>query len=429
MERLKVLISAYACEPGKGSEPEVGWQWALQMARFHDVTVLTRANNEAAITEALKSMPPGGAPRFAFFDLRAPLPALKKRFGLHDAYHSLWQRAAHRAIGKLLRNEKFDLLHHVTFAGARYPTAVLGHGIPCIFGPVGGLESMPSEFLPWRYPRALIQELARNGANAWQKRGPGLRRKLSAASLVIASTLETQRVFARLGIRSRLLPAIGLHPGEFPAPPAEQEGAERPLRLLFVGRLLYWKGLDLALRALGQSNTDATLAIIGEGEFRPAAERLAHRLKLENRVEFLGRMSRPEVLRAYARYDAFLYPSLHESGGFTLLEAMASGCPAICVKYGGPELVVPEETGFPVPLGRRASVVESLARAIRELSGNPSMRRAMGQKAREHIRAEYDWARKGEAMNRLYLEVTRPAEADSSPTRAPGSGGAGAFLP
>ena len=53
MARLRVLISAYACEPGKGSEPEVGWQWALQMARFHDVTVLTRTNNREAIEKEL----------------------------------------------------------------------------------------------------------------------------------------------------------------------------------------------------------------------------------------------------------------------------------------------------------------------------------------------------------------------------------------
>ena len=52
-KKLKVLISAYACEPNKGSEPEVGWQWALQMARYHDVTVLTRSNNRAGIEKEL----------------------------------------------------------------------------------------------------------------------------------------------------------------------------------------------------------------------------------------------------------------------------------------------------------------------------------------------------------------------------------------
>src|SRR2546423_7247549 len=56
--RLKVLISAYTCEPGKGSEPEVGWQWAMHLAASHDVTVLTRSNNRPAIENALAGLPP-----------------------------------------------------------------------------------------------------------------------------------------------------------------------------------------------------------------------------------------------------------------------------------------------------------------------------------------------------------------------------------
>jgi len=53
----KVLVSAYACEPGKGSEPEVGWQWVHQIARFHEVWVITRANNRLQIEESLYKAP------------------------------------------------------------------------------------------------------------------------------------------------------------------------------------------------------------------------------------------------------------------------------------------------------------------------------------------------------------------------------------
>lgn len=68
-ERLKVLLSAYACEPGKGSEAEVGWQCGLQVARFHEVTVLTRANNrgrmEAGLASARADAP---RPRYVYHD-------------------------------------------------------------------------------------------------------------------------------------------------------------------------------------------------------------------------------------------------------------------------------------------------------------------------------------------------------------------------
>src|SRR5471030_1032973 len=97
--RLRILLSAYSCEPGKGSEPEVGWQWARQMARWHDVTVLTRANNEPAIREGLAREGEIPRLRFVFHDLAAPLLLfLKRQFGWHDAYYRLWQSSARAVV-------------------------------------------------------------------------------------------------------------------------------------------------------------------------------------------------------------------------------------------------------------------------------------------------------------------------------------------
>ena len=100
--RLKVLISAYACEPNRGSEPEVGWQWALQMARFHDVTVLTRANNRVAIEAGLASLRGRQPlPDFAYHDRHALLMRLKRRLGATQLYYLLWQRSAWGVIDRL----------------------------------------------------------------------------------------------------------------------------------------------------------------------------------------------------------------------------------------------------------------------------------------------------------------------------------------
>src|SRR5882762_7358255 len=98
-KRLKVLISAYACEPGKGSEPEVGWQWALQMARFHDVVVLTRENNRGNIErelERLKGKQP--LPSFVYHDRSHALLDLKRKSHSVKWYYMLWQRSAHELV-------------------------------------------------------------------------------------------------------------------------------------------------------------------------------------------------------------------------------------------------------------------------------------------------------------------------------------------
>src|SRR5580704_1216196 len=130
-ERLKVLMSAYACEPNKGSEPEVGWQWALQMAKFNDVTVVTRANNQASIekeTALLKGTVP--LPRFVYHDEGPFLLGLKKRFGIIRSYYVLWQVSAWNVIHRLHLQNSYDIFHHVTFAGFRYRTAIWNHGAP-----------------------------------------------------------------------------------------------------------------------------------------------------------------------------------------------------------------------------------------------------------------------------------------------------------
>ncbi len=80
LRRKRVLLSAFACEPHKGSEPEVGWQWALQMARFHDVTVLTQSKNRPAIESELKKQPADRQPKFVYFDLSPGLQRLRKIF-------------------------------------------------------------------------------------------------------------------------------------------------------------------------------------------------------------------------------------------------------------------------------------------------------------------------------------------------------------
>src|SRR5215216_552110 len=122
--KLKVLISAYACEPNTGSEPEVGWQWALQMARYHDVTVLTRRNNRGAIEAEVAAIAGAQAvPRFVYHDRNPLLLDMKQRAKAIKVYYLLWQRSARDVAARLHEIQEFDVMHHVTFAGFRYPTA------------------------------------------------------------------------------------------------------------------------------------------------------------------------------------------------------------------------------------------------------------------------------------------------------------------
>lgn len=407
--RLRVLISAYACEPDKGSEPEVGWQWALQMARFHDVTVLTRANNQPGIEAKLATLRgQRPVPTFIYHEESSFLQGTKQRLSSLKLYYVLWQRSAREVIVRLHAQEKFDLLHHVTFAGFRYPTAIWGHGVPSVWGPIGGIESVPWRLLPWRHPAALVAEIKRNLHNLLQS-GPFqvMPRRARASTVILACTPEMQAAFVRHGAPAQLMATIGLDCGTIPFTPKIPRSTG-PLRLLFVGNLITLKGIDFAIHALCESGTTATLTLIGSGEMKDSARRLAERLGVGKRVEFLGKLPRPEVLRRYADFDAFIFPSLHDTGGYAVIEAMLNELPVICLDCGGPALAVQPDCGIKVPLGSRQAVRAGLANAIRRYDQDRALLQQHGQAARRHILAHYDWGQKGEQMNAIYERATAP---------------------
>jgi len=422
-DSLKVLISAYACEPDKGSEPEVGWQWALQMARFHDVTVLTRTNNRQGVEHALESLRGRHpVPQFVYHDLSPFLMKLKRLSRSIKLYYVLWQKSARKLIQSLHERQHYDLMHHVTFAGFRYPSAIWGHGVPSIWGPVGGAESVPVQLLPWRHPVSFAHEALRNLNNVLQTASRHvLPSRARAMTVILASTPEMQRAFAKFGFAAELMPTIGLRTQELPYRP--RRVSEGPLKLLFVGNIITLKGVDLALDALKASATDATFTLVGSGNYLPAVKKLAQNLGLGNRVNFRGRLPREEVLRMYSQHDVFVFPSLHDTGGYAVIEAMFNELTVICLDCGGPAVAVRAGCGIKVPLDSRPILITNLAAAIRHYDRDRSAVLADGKNARDIVLNFYDWDKKGEQMNECYLAaVSNHKSRESSKSTQQSSG-------
>ncbi len=195
-----VLLSAYACEPNKGSEPGIGWNLAINLAARIPVVVLTRANNRASIENALTSIPAEKRPKFVYHDLGEHFLRLKKLFKAHRWYYLLWQKTARRQLARLVTARSFSILHHTTYASFRYPTAVLGHGVPAIWGPVGGVEATPLSLLPWSHPLSLPYEAVRNAGIARRKHFPDAH--WSRYARVLSATGETRQFFAEGAMES-----------------------------------------------------------------------------------------------------------------------------------------------------------------------------------------------------------------------------------
>jgi len=407
--RYKVLISAYACEPDKGSEPEVGWQWVMHLSEHCDVTVLTRSNNRKGIEEKLAGRL-GKSPQFIYTDLSAAAKIAKKWMKPQCIavawYYSAWQKKAYWKIKEVQKKNHYDLVHHLTFASFRLPFAVTGHNTPSIVGPVGGCEEFPEELLPDRGWQIKTKEIFRNlMTRLCAGLGLGMS-KYYYADQVIASTLEMQQIFSDHGIKSLVMPQIGVSGNQL-AVVAKKKVAAGEIKLLFVGGILYWKGLELAVHALSLLPHTASLTIIGSGPDESLLRKEIKRLKLTERIHFLGRKPHAEVLGLYKNYDLFLYPSLHDSGSFTVLEAMAAGLPIVCLDRGGPALSVDDKCGKVVKSQSRDETLDSLSSAVRSYIDKPDEIAIHGENARRRLLGLYDWGKKAEVMFGIYDDVIR----------------------
>jgi len=414
---VRVLLSAYACEPDMGSEPGVGWNWVRQISRFHEVWVITRANNRQPIEKALAKNPVPRA-HWVYFDL--PRWASFWKIGQRGvrAYYHLWQLGAYFAARKLHREVRFDLCHHVTFVNYWMPSFLALMPVPFVWGPVGGGESAPRTF--WRSFcfRGKVYEVLRHLARSLGQLGPFVRLTARQAALAFATTQETQRRLNGLGCRRvSVLSEAGLRSEEINDLGRIPPRRRGPLRVLTLGRLLHWKGFDLGLRAFAlfkQRFPSSEYWIVGDGPERSRLQKLAGTLGLADGVTFWGALPRPAALERLAECDGLLHPSLHDSGGWVCLEAMAAGRPVICLDLGGPALQVTEESGIKVPALSPEQAVRDLADALQKLASDPELRGRLSYGARKRVEEHFNWDKKGLFMAKLYEELPTGQEGMSA---------------
>lgn len=390
---MKVLLSAYACEPHKGSEPEIGWRWAMELAkRGHDVCVITRANNRTAIEGELGSQPTVNNLRFFYYDLPPALRHWKKGNRGIRLYYLLWQIGAYRKAQDLHRRYGFDCVHHVTFVSMRQPSFMGLLGIPFIFGPAGGGERAPFA-LRRGYPlRGWFLDLLRDLANGLSRMDPLLRVTFASAHTIYATSSASQALIPRSQRHKSLVRSQLALPIQQQHIDSAQTDRGDIFKLLYVGRLVYWKGLHLGLQAMQLLLSDipqARLTIIGSGPDEAWLKDQCRRAGIAHAVEWIGQLARPVLLDCYSSYDALLFPSLHDSGGFVVLEAMAFGLPVVCLDLGGPGVLVTSTSGRAVATANKnqQAVVHALYTALRELAENPSLQKELGAGAR--LRAQH----------------------------------------
>jgi glycosyltransferase involved in cell wall biosynthesis len=343
---MKLLISAYACAPNRGSEHAVGWTWVTQAHRVgHQVCALVAPNHEDSILRACQELPELASitwlfPKVSGWPLKQAIEPEWER-----TYNLLWQVSATKAALKLHADVGFDAVHHLTWGGVRAPTFLGLVGAPLIVGPLGGGETSPQSLRDGMHLKSRITEAARDLSNRTIAFNPLVRYGLMSAAAIFTKTPDTAGILtASMQKKSINFLELGLESTR----PLRSQRPPGPPRLLFAGRLLYWKGAHIAIQALAELMRvwpDAHLTIVGKGkeEGRLRAAAAAHRVA--DNIDFVSWLPQDKLFKLYQTHDLFVYPSLHDSSGNVVLEALSFGLPVVCLDLGGPGQIVTPAAG------------------------------------------------------------------------------------
>lgn len=340
---MRVLLSAYACEPNKGSEPGVGWSWAVELSKTHEVWVATRDNNQPTIEQYFSQYPEykNDNLHFIYIGLPRKLTFWKKgRRGMR-LYYMLWQKTAVKIAKKWHDRIHFDVVHHVTFVSYTQHTYMYKLGIPLIFGPVSGGENIPCNIAIKMNKKEQLIEKVRELSQYTALLASSTKKTMDAAKCIFVATAETKaRIPDKFQHKTVVFPAIGLDSIHN----YDMTKNNEKICIIMTGRLIYWKAFDIGLKAflrIVEKYPNTELHILGEGNKKEELKKLSG-YYLNKQIFFENPVSHDDIYDFYSRYDLFLNTTLRDSGCMAMMEAMSVGLPCIAIPCGGPGVLLDE---------------------------------------------------------------------------------------
>ena len=413
VKNSKILISAYACRPDKGSEPGVGWNMAVELVKHaKEVWVITRTENRSSIEAEITQNPIPGL-NFVYYDLPAWAKWWKKgERGLHLHYY-LWQIGTYSLARRLHNQVGFSLAHHVTYGRYCAPSSLSLMPVPFVWGPVGGGEVAPNSFRGGFSFNGKVYETLRDVSRWIGEHDPFVYVTAKRSAVVIVATPETKACLQALGTKriETISGQTGINQEQIDQfEKLATTSVETRVRFISMGRLLHWKGFHLGVEAFAKANlAGSEYWILGDGPERSRLEALAKKLKIDDKVRFFGVVPREEALNKLGQCTALVHPSLHDFSPTVCIEGMAAGRPVICLDLGGPATQITEETGFKVSAKTPDEAISGMAEAMCTLAKDSELRLRMGEAGRKRVSESYSWEVKGQFLKNLYEEVLERA--------------------
>ena len=378
MKKKKILLSAYACEPNEGSEPGVGWNWAIELKKLgNKILVITRKNNEIKIKKYLKKNKILSIYDFYFFDLNIFFLKLKKilPFGL-QIYYFLWQFYLYKNLKQNKFYKQYDTIHHITFGTFRGSSHLWKLNKNFILGPIGGHDLIPKVFKKEISFKSKILEFIREFINFLEmKFNKNLRYNLLKSKLILAKTRETKN-FLKINLREKIKVKIASEIGLSNVNKNHKKLNINKINFLFIGRYIYIKGGDLILDAFKlaiKKNNNIRLNFYGEGIEKKRWKEKIFNYGLTNFIKINNKIKHSKIEKIYKKHDILVFGSLRDSSGNVVLEAMSHGLPVICFDTGGGRELVDNNCGIKIKIHNQRSkkeIIEKLSNIILKVASN-----------------------------------------------------------
>lgn len=403
--RLKIFISAYACEPGLGSEIGVGWHWVLEMSKYFELWVLTRQSNRHTIEPWIAKHPEYGHIHFLYYDWPKWARFWKKGLRGVRTYYNIWQWSTNGIVKQTMQKNGIKIFHHLTYGNVLWKVSSYGQKQFFIWGPVGGLEIIPKEYTKHYDRRSGLIEKIRRTAVSLLILNIGFRKRCKQANLILCKT-DITRMQIPVAYRSKAILFTDVAV-EQKQKLCEIVNKEREYtKFITVGRLDAWRGFDLAIEAFAiaaKQNNDIHLTIIGQGPDETRLKKIIAEHRLEHLITMVGKVEMDQYYRYMQECDAVINASLKEGAVTISFDSMAMGKPLLCIDTTGYTRYFSDEYAIIVQREDRATTIRRLSEGILSLTDKQKR-----EKLGDHTRVageQFTWASRGEEICKVVTEA------------------------
>jgi len=403
-DKLKIFVSAYACEPGLGSEIGVGWHWVLEMSKHFELWVLTRESNRGTIEPWIAAHPEFGAIHFLYFDLPKWARFWKKGLRGVRTYYNIWQVCTNSIVKRTMQENDIKVFHHLTYGNVLWKVSSYGRKQFFVWGPVGGLETIPAEYSSHYARKSRLIEWVRRVTVKALPLNFGFKRRCKNADLMLCKTEITRDLIpAKHRKRAVLFTDVAVEKQSAIAGTSSKNGDI--VEFITVGRLDAWRGFDLVIESFARAaktNKNIHLTIVGKGADKQRLKGIAKKFGVQEQVAFTGKVAMDEYYRLLAASDVVVNASLKEGAVTVSFDSMAMGKPLICLDTTGYTRYFSNEYAIIIPRTGRGEVVANLATAMERMT-DAGERTAIGEKAKT-AGAQFTWAARGEEFKELLMK-------------------------